>query len=989
LIPGFVENIVNLDQEYKITVTQKLQFLFGGLEQADKVVTEDMRKGHVAQSILAERADVAEALKDKFIEVLRDLSGVEGLLTDDERISAGQVEPKDVDIIKKPGVFIFPDLQSFASAPDMLIKYSSLLATVEMKFSKHYADPVSKKYFDQCQFQILTTGAVVGFLLLADSNKAPTLKSVDTVAAICDVNLHIIYPDQTWQKEMMSIGRLLFSLCTFLTPELLQGKAPTSLKKALELSPAGCSSVVTRNSRSYRINGCQGILYCKFVRFDSARADVQSNYPHVRQSIEVPLEEALHINRCINTSGVNGIYLVHCCLDHSGCAPPASLDKKFSLEQWSQIHKEVADLADKGVKSGDISRHLQQQYGLLKNSQDVKNILAAIETEKLAAEGKMLLTQTSKLIYAIDHLPCVAVSLFRIEKCDSKKTLVIKVVRVKGYSGETQKIAYLELTDWALMKDSFSDSLLACHLDASLPFPATSESVKPYLSHFDFSREVVLENQRKFVTAADTQAVLEAITWVNVGEMKTTSNFLETSMNDSTCNYGATGSLKFNLWLGESPSGRTLTIARSLFSETKNNFLFLFLVGGPMIYGVLMKMLVNFIADGNKEVHAAIKQAVESGFVGTKGLTFLASCFFHGGTQVFLKDYFCKTSGISGKTFKKEGFRKAIHERPHDDGDMGLTVYNWIKWAVYNAKTVEIFSKSLENLFRFIKKQPISSKYTYTYPPETVYTTQHQAILVQLVQDIRSLFPVMASCYNPSPVDFGLKTTSRNEGDFSVRKKLSNLNSKSTAASVVQFEQNLSETRSVSQQLSAHRNAFAVPVRLVGDRNFDVLRKLSPKARALLQEQISASQKYMVIRTSVTSFLVKLTEEGKIWHKRGDLSKPHLFDWEPEHEDTIITVVVDPNGVSRLLCKCFTCKHLYPCGCVIAIKRGLVDLFDIHLRYHIDFENGLYPFVKRSVSDLIDFKGAVFSPALDASYAISIEPLDATNTAVCFTFFFR
>ena len=68
MIPGFVENIVNLDQEYKITVTQKLQFLFGGLEQADKVVTEDMRKGHVAQSILAERADVAEALKDKFIE---------------------------------------------------------------------------------------------------------------------------------------------------------------------------------------------------------------------------------------------------------------------------------------------------------------------------------------------------------------------------------------------------------------------------------------------------------------------------------------------------------------------------------------------------------------------------------------------------------------------------------------------------------------------------------------------------------------------------------------------------------------------------------------------------------------------------------------------------------------------------------------------------------------------------------------------------------
>ena len=170
-----------------------------------------------------------------------------------------------------------------------------------------------------------------------------------------------------------------------------------------------------------------------------------------------------------------------------------------------------------------------------------------------------------------------------------------------------------------------------------------------------------------------------------------------------------------------------------------------------------------------------------------------------------------------------------------------------------------------------------------------------------------------------------------------------------------------------------HRDANAVPTNLLSNENGHVLRLLTPLARENLQREIDASSEWLVTRVAVDKFALQLSEESILKRrKRGLPQHPHAFNWDPENEKSIITVKEDSKGLLRLRCpaSCFTCKSNIPCRRVIAIKSGRVDMTDVHFRYFVDFLNGSYPFLTRSVQDLTAFQGATFTPADETRHII-------------------
>ena len=697
-----------------------------------------------------------------------------------------------------------------------------------------------------------------------------------------------------------------------------------------------------------------------------------TNSANERMSTSMFTNEAVSIKERIMTSGKNGFFLISNVPDHTGCAPPVSLDKKYSQEQWATINKNIMDLHEMSVSFSDISVHLLKTYQLKKSSQDIANIITRLTFLKSTSEGKLLDSQTSTLIDALDNTPCVSVILAKIVTNDLQQKVVRQIIRIKGFSGESIKNSYIDFNDHALIREYVLNSLFLCYKDSTLPFPSNSPGLEDYMHHFDFSKD-------KVQGFAGTKVVLESTTWVNLSEMLAFARTPETLINDSTCNYGNTGNNKFNLTVGSCPTGTTLSIARSFFSEKRRNFVFLFSFALPLIYGDVIKLVINCVADGNDEVHRALHQAIESGHFGTKNLTVVRTCFFHGVVQKLLREYLSQRLGISKKAFDSYGFQVALKKCKNSDGGVGLCVYYWLKWLVYNITSQPLLLASMENLYLFITKKPISKVANYNYPSEIVYTKTHQATLVQFVQDVSANIPIMASCYNPSDVDFGEHTTGRVEGDFSVRKKDGKISSKSTPHTVLRHETLLAERRKISSTLYNYRNANAVPSNLIGDANFSTLRSLNPKCRDYLQKEILKSKNYDVYRITTFEFLVRVSDAAFYISAS---QHPHLWCSKPEDEDTIIMIVEDVSGVKRLLCKCLRCKSLRPCRKVLAIKAGRLDLCDVHFRYNADFLNGVYTFVTRSVSDLLAYRGAIFSSADDARHAVVSSPLETFKEVI-------
>ena len=955
-------------------VRTDLTTLFGGLQHKGDahVVTDAMKMGHAAQPIIAGRDDVTKMLKDVYIKFIKKLHQ-DGTLNSElwKGIDLDEMKDSDVDVVQKPGMSILPSMQCMASAPDMLTKSKQIAVPVEVKFTSDYKGPIDK-YYSQCQMQILTTGGPFSILLLANASTA-TMANVADVAAICDVITHVILPDSIWQSDIKFAAQFLVSICKQVTPQLLTGAelpcAPVTLQDALTLPINAISGVKSREGRSFRLAGCQAQIVCKYVA--NFKDGQKQFYPPVRMSASISANDAELINERIRESGKNGFFLLGNDPDHAGCAPPISLDNKYSQEQWVTINKSIMDLHAMSVSNSDISRHLLKTYQLKKSSQDIANILSRLTIVNQASQGKVLPTQTSELIDALDSMPCVSVVLAKIVTNDSLQ-VVRHIIRIKGFSGEDVRIAYIDYNDHAVIKEFSPHSLISCHMDSALPFPSNSPGIEPYLHHFDFSKD-------KVQGFTGTKVVLDCTIWVSLLEMLAYARTPETLINDSTCNYGNTGNSKFNLSVGACPNGTTLTVARSFFSETRRNFVFLFQFALFFIYGELIKLVVNCVADGNDEVHRALHQAIESGYLGTKNRTVVRTCFFHAVVQKFLKDYLSQKLGLSKKTFDTYGFQEALAECTHSDGGVGLCVYYWMKWLVYNITTESLLLASMEKLYLFIAKKPISEESSYNYPSEIVYTRNHQLALVQFVQDASSNLPLMASCHNPSDVDFDEHTSSRLEGEFGVRKMDGSISSKSTATSVVRRESSLAERREISSTLDNYRDANAVPSNLVGDANFSTLRSLTPKCRDYLQHEILKSKNYNVFRISSFEFLIRLSETVT---NRSASQQPHLWCSKPEDEDTLIIVVEDTSGVRRLLCKCLRCKSLRPCRKVLAIKAGRVDQCDVHFRYNADFLNGVYTFVTRSVSDLSAHRGALFSPADDARHAVVPSPLETVKEVI-------
>ena len=495
-----------------------------------------------------------------------------------------------------------------------------------------------------------------------------------------------------------------------------------------------------------------------------------------------------------------------------------------------------------------------------------------------------------------------------------------------------------------------------------------------YLYHFDTSAD----SQEKLKLNPTNTIVVPVLTsYVHITEMLAIILSPECLLNDSSCNWGATGNQKFNACVGRCPNGHILTFLRAFMAETKANFLFIFQFALYIVYGDVMKLVVNVVMDGNPHVHNAAKQALESGFFGTRGLTIVRTCFFHAVTQKNFKEYLSQLAGISLSVFNTDGFQKAISETSSTDGGIGLLVYYWIKWIVYEVKTQEQCLESLEQLHKFIDGQTFSEHYTFAYPDRKVYTKKHKVALAKFVREISGNLPLMANAYTASfPVDFGLFCTSMIEGDFGVRKRESNINSKSKVTAVLEYESHLVDRRDVTKTVTSYRDTHAVPTNLGSNENGSVLRLLTPLARDKLQCEIDASFDWSVTRIAEYLFVLQLTKKAAKKIRRGlQIQKcPHLINWIPDHEKCVIMVKEDSKGGLRLRCGCLTCKSNFPCRRLIAIKGGRVDTADVHIRYHCDFLNGTYPFITRVVEDLTAFQGAIFSLADNAKHMIVVVP---------------
>ena len=376
-----------------------------------------------------------------------------------------------------------------------------------------------------------------------------------------------------------------------------------------------------------------------------------------------------------------------------------------------------------------------------------------------------------------------------------------------------------------------------------------------------------------------------------------------------------------------------------------------------------MKLVINVQVDGNPHVYIALQMAKDSGYFGTD-LTYLATCFFHSCTQTYLKNYSSQLAGMSVGTFKRKGFQAALGEFVATDGNMGSHVYNWVKYVVFVLESWDECFASIQNLHRFINREQVGHV-QFEFPSKQVYTDTHKTALTNWVNLVSSNFPRMCKSRNPSPVDLHLMTSSLAEGNFSGDKKHSGLTSKSSGTALVKSTEQRAFVRQLRNLKEDDRNSNAVYSHLyqesgtINHRLADILRLITPKVQDMLQREIYCSQEWTVSRTSLSLFSLTLTMEAAAKFKGEEVPQhPHLITWKPPV--VIIKIEEDAKKVLRLRCPCFTCKQLIPCRRILAIKGGVFELSDVHFRYTNDYITGVYT-IERSVSDLTDFRGSVFT----------------------------
>ena len=446
-----------------------------------------MKKGSLAQPIIAQRVDVCEELKLVFLSCLQEL---------DPHVVVDLAD--DIGIELAPGISILPqtDSQRLAATPDMVIflkQSPKILMTVEIKFTINWKESDAKemltRYSDQCKMQVMVLNGIGAILLLADSSLATNLTDVRRVSPICQFVTRVIRPDSVWVQETRASINFLSILSNRIIPQLLNGQdqtynplASSTYNKAVQVVEDGTHR--TRNGRSYR-GQCEAYVIAKYVNFEILQfTDRYRDRVLVRKQTGVSSEEAAAINKKILSKHESGLYLVKSNGEHNGCSRPISVDAQFSPEQWSEIHKEMLHMKGLQVSNEKIALMLATKYHCVgKTSQDVSNILVRLETERLAEEGQILLTNGEGLISALDNLPVLSIVLFDI--FDGKGNKILQIIRIKGLHGAEPKIAYLQYQDWSILQKEIRHSLLMCYKDpVASSFPITDETLKKYLYLF-------------------------------------------------------------------------------------------------------------------------------------------------------------------------------------------------------------------------------------------------------------------------------------------------------------------------------------------------------------------------------------------------------------------------------------------------------------------------------------------------------------------------
>ena len=479
----------------------------------------------------------------------------------------------------------------------------------------------------------------------------------------------------------------------------------------------------------------------------------------------------------------------------------------------------------------------------------------------------------------------------------------------------------------------------------------------------------------KTINPLGAQAVVVVISWIGVNDMIRASLSTETAINDSTSKC-CQGNFKYNVTVAQFPDSHTAFLVKSLLTEKKVHFVFLFLYVLPIIYGGLMNLVTNVQVDGNDEVFDALNIAIAAGRFGVSDLV-PSLCFFHTATQPYLMIYGSKQAGLSLSTHKKRGFRDAVDKNvaPLDGiGGKGMHAYEWISWLAYNATSMEFVKASLTDLFKFINGEQIG-RVQYVHPDE--FTEHHKIALLEWVNHVTSSFPRLLKCLN-GVVDMNLMTSSLLEGNFRPLKKLSGLNSHSTPAALVNWTESSAVVRLHTNLKRADKNANTVVTSYLSDDTIpavvvNVLRLVNPLVQSILLDELRRSHDRDVYRIAEDKYLVILNEQAITSFEEEVVKHPYLYTWRPEHDDVLVQVTEDKNGVPRLRCPCFTCKRLIPCSSILAIKSGQIQSTDIHFRYFNDYLNGVFP-IERSRSDLIDFRGAVFTPEDNKRHKVVESP---------------
>ena len=228
----------------------------------------------------------------------------------DSTLNLDDLTPDAITIVTNPGIAILPEIQSMAATPDMLMVFRDVCMTIEIKTTLNHAAAGKELnvYLPQCQMEILCTGAVGGFLLLANATSM-TIKNVEELALICDTNIHLIPLSNEWQKQAKVSCKFARALSELAVPQLYnQVIAPSNFNKALLRLPGAVGTVLKRVGKTFRQSGCEACLTFKHVPFDSLR--IGNEYPHVRAShlIDPAAANAIHLR--INQRNQTGVYLI-------------------------------------------------------------------------------------------------------------------------------------------------------------------------------------------------------------------------------------------------------------------------------------------------------------------------------------------------------------------------------------------------------------------------------------------------------------------------------------------------------------------------------------------------------------------------------------------------------------------------------------------------------------------------------------------------------